>query len=592
MNAIAWVCLAAAAIALFIVLPLAVTSTTNVHMQQLQQQQALLEQMMEQRATEKYAGNDDSISWQECQTLGTDACAYRRVMVKQKDFAHGTLRIKHPCMIYLGEDITFSPNYNYDHRVSSQQRSSGEYPHDSGFVLGFFAALSLESHHIVVDLNGFTLKVSEIFAAKQSFYAHIELANAPFIPNDGPASFGSNFYAAHHVIIRNGKLHRSSHHGIHGNGAKHVYIYNLEIKDYEVAAIALNGCEGVCITDVKALGTVSYVPELGSLSQARFILPFMERLADQDDMVKQSLHRLSSLCDQAAHDIEYFGKIDKDAHPEAYKLFANTHGIADGGSSYGIIITDFGSAVHAFGISYRYGEGSRSVMISNTLINGTLSNAIEVIATRRVGDNTPFAGPAGDIVNFERVMLQYNGKPIDDPLTHAQLALASAVDLHVAEKDRGLFPTLFVVKEIIDWFRATNGGRSSVSMQLENLFEAKKIHYTRRGDAMNHFSKGSIGLRLDSSASIYLSNVRIDHTIAEGDAGKTYDLPGESHEEEEDHPQEAPFTGYHGNVATAVLLAGCVDVNMPGIDIGIVYSRTGAAYKVRDVVAIIRSKEH
>ena len=43
------------------------------------------------------------------------------------------------------------------------------------------------------------------------------------------------------VLIKNGTLSRSSHHGIHGNKNTNIIIQNLSIKDFEVAGIALNG---------------------------------------------------------------------------------------------------------------------------------------------------------------------------------------------------------------------------------------------------------------------------------------------------------------------------------------------------------------
>ena len=37
------------------------------------------------------------------------------------------------------------------------------------------------------------------------------------------------------VVIRNGKLGRASHAGIHGNGAKDVQISNVEVTNFEVS---------------------------------------------------------------------------------------------------------------------------------------------------------------------------------------------------------------------------------------------------------------------------------------------------------------------------------------------------------------------
>lgn len=39
----------------------------------------------------------------------------------------------------------------------------------------------------------------------------------------------------------NGTINRSSHHGIHGNSMSEIFLYELKIKNFEVAGISLNG---------------------------------------------------------------------------------------------------------------------------------------------------------------------------------------------------------------------------------------------------------------------------------------------------------------------------------------------------------------
>lgn len=588
-NAFVFACGCAVVLTLFIILPWAFSHDDGrFQASLLRREQAQLEQSLQTMARRASPeADDDSISWQRCKQLD-EGCAHRRIHLRQKDFRYGTLRVKYPCVLLLDEDIVFNPNPEHDHRVSEQQRVNGDYPQRSAFVLGFFAAISIETHHVLLDLNGHRFEQHHLFAAKQAFYTHVALS-PPFIMNEGPADFATEFSSAEHVVIKNsgqrGGFFRSSHHAIHGNGARHVYIDHLVIRDYEVAAIALNGCEHVRINRVEALGTFTDVPELATFDQARFLIPFMESLAHLDELLAQSLHTLRVLVEQAQYDIDRRRRIDRQRHAAAYKLFANEHGVSDGGSTYGIIITDFGMAVNAFGSGYVNGEGSRHVLIENTWINGTISRAREVLCTRFVdAKQTPLAGPAGDIVEFERVIDQYDGWPSRDALLHAQLSLASAVERLVpADERKRRFPTLAVPIEIVRWFRATNGGEANIAGELTQLYHDKRIHYTRRGDAMNHFNKGAIGLRLDSSLGIYLENVKVDHTLALGDAGKTNDLPGEGHENELDHPNQAPFVGYHGNVATGILQAGAEDVHMQNVQVGQVYSRTGRAYMQRDM---------
>jgi hypothetical protein len=46
---------------------------------------------------------------------------------------------------------------------------------------------------------------------------------------------------ANNVIIRNGKLGLSSHHGIRGLFNKNIQLENIEVRDFEVAGILLSG---------------------------------------------------------------------------------------------------------------------------------------------------------------------------------------------------------------------------------------------------------------------------------------------------------------------------------------------------------------
>ena len=75
--------------------------------------------------------------------------------------------------------------------------------------------------------------------------------------------------AARNVVIKNGKLGRASHHGIHGNDNENVVISDLVINDWEVAAISLNHVKGLRVRRVSAASRRD-VPVTGSFSVGRF----------------------------------------------------------------------------------------------------------------------------------------------------------------------------------------------------------------------------------------------------------------------------------------------------------------------------------
>ena len=108
----------------------------------------------------------------------------------------------------------------------------------------------------------------------------LNLASAPFIAKQGPGSFATNdtYRAANKVLIRNGTLGVSSHHGIHGNAMKNVVIDGLTIEQFEVAGIALNGTQTGIIHNTTIKDVAQNIPVLSTYSQSRFIRSFLSKV--------------------------------------------------------------------------------------------------------------------------------------------------------------------------------------------------------------------------------------------------------------------------------------------------------------------------
>lgn len=191
------------------------------------------------------------------------------VYIKNSDLKNGTLRIQAPCLLKLQESIIFSPNPERDFFPTSKQLE-GQYDKFS-YRLGFFTAITVETtENVIIDLNGYTLAASEIFAVQQRFHSLIELGDQPFNPSTGPADFGADIRVAKNVWIKNGTLGRTSHHSIHGNGCENIVISGVTFKAYEVAAVSLNGCRKIYLKDCQCEGINTTTPVLGTYSAARF----------------------------------------------------------------------------------------------------------------------------------------------------------------------------------------------------------------------------------------------------------------------------------------------------------------------------------
>jgi len=295
-------------------------------------------------------------------------------LISQADFEHGTLLITEPGIYQLTEDIAFNP-----HPVGSladdgvavldaytaglpfpSQLGLGPGQYDpAAFGLGFFAAIAISAEAVTLDLNGHTIAQHPEHALLQRFLAVIELADRPFVPGQGPHGFGATISSARDVTIEDGTIGLSSHHGIHGNGNENATINGVDFVDFEVAALALNGVQGLTVKHSTARNRED-VPVIGTFSNARFISPYVDWLVSTGSTTTLRVQGvdLTAVEIQAAlrdsvnavfEDVitDGAGFIDPIEHPDEYGLYHNKHGLIDG-NSYGFLVNPLGVAVGGF----------------------------------------------------------------------------------------------------------------------------------------------------------------------------------------------------------------------------------------------------
>ena len=119
------------------------------------------------------------------------------------------------------------------------------------------------------------------FIYNRDFFSLIELSSKMFEPLQGPSTWGwDNEYYAENVEIKGpGILDLSSHHAIHGNKAKNIYIHDLDISHFDVAGIACNGCTFITIEDIHIGPQNNNIPTLGRYTHARAFLPRLQHLS-------------------------------------------------------------------------------------------------------------------------------------------------------------------------------------------------------------------------------------------------------------------------------------------------------------------------
>lgn len=348
------------------------------------------------------------------------------VYVKNEDFENGPLRIKAPCIVKFQETVVFSPNPGDDFFPTPAQLEN-EYEKFS-YRLGFFTAITVETTEpVIIDLNGYTLAASELFAVQQRFHSLIELGDQPFNPNTGPADFGADIRVAKNVWIKNGTLGRTAHHGIHGNGCENIVISSVTFKDYEVAAISLNGCRKIYIKDCQCDGINTTTPVLGTYSAARFCsifgrqvleiiesmdLPRSDEIQASVQYLKEALRELGRAMNGFLDD---FQKVAAARNPQE-KLFAlhnlknhtpffngpqvsqdgrKFYGTTDG-NCYGIALHSRGPLVNSFNCPGESFENisdlskaleTTDIVIERVNISATQGNIREILALAEIDES-------------------------------------------------------------------------------------------------------------------------------------------------------------------------------------------------------------
>ena len=80
------------------------------------------------------------------------------------------------------------------------------------------------------------------------------------------------------VLITNGKIGFSSHHGIHGNNCTNLILDNLTIYDFEVCGIALNGSQNAILNNITIRDNLQKVPLNATYSQTRFLRKHLKNI--------------------------------------------------------------------------------------------------------------------------------------------------------------------------------------------------------------------------------------------------------------------------------------------------------------------------
>ena len=486
---------------------------------------------------------------------------YMVIALRQHHFNEGTVRITHPGIYVLQEDIVFNPNPDNDFMPKREHIESGRYPIGRGgaYHLGFFAAITIESDDVILNLNGHSIVQSPEHYLDQRFFAIIELASAPFIVSQGPHVFSSQatFKNCNNVYIVNGKLGRSSHYSIHGNGVTNLILYNLEMTDFQVAGLHLNGVKTALICDLNIHESNSVdttqVDVVSEYSQARFIRRCLQQIADAhpDETLDIYYHSTDKVVTKTAVEInnellesiaqtQEAVKMGTQNIPEIYKNISNRK-LSDT-NMYGILLNVKGVAIGKK-IDKRPtapDTHNEDILLANIKIKNIISEPQETIGvkdkmetddTATENSNYKIRGPVADIFDVQRSTLPMPDRPRfgpqayqrfgaykQNPLTNAQ-ALAGKVHMF----DKKCVGTPYITNRILNFIKDPQGNLSRL------VRDSRGTDFCYGLDSMAHVMKGNVGLFIQGGKDIKGFNIDIDGVHVINESAST-DIGNDAHD--------------------------------------------------------------
>ncbi|ADI38342.1 hypothetical protein [Waddlia chondrophila] len=454
----------------------------------------------------------------------------------QKDFDQGTYLIDQPGTYILAEEITFNPQhgrkpYEVAQVSPSQLKSNGGKYDDQAFGLGFFAAIVIQASDVTLDLNQKTIQQSKEHALLQRFFSVIELANVPFIPGEGPHHFGAKIVSASKVLIKNGKIGRSSHQGIHGNGNRFISIEDVDFEDFEVAAVSLNGVDGLRIKNCTAKSRED-VPVLGIFATTQFILPYLDYLVESGSQTTlrvdgkeispiEMRNKLRQAILNVHEDLIVKNKptIDKFAHPEEYELFHNAAGVIDG-NCYGFLVNFYGQAVGGFPIYHQIPEDKRAknITIQNTHVKRLKGKINEIVAINH--ENDALVDPLNAIFQIHNthpdtkenlsILIDADGNFLykGNMASNAQALVAKALKNGDFKQSKLDLSRSNITPEVIDWIES-------------GTHSTQKLTFICNSDSQFHLNKGVIGFKIDGAYQATLDNTTAENIINLSERGSS-----------------------------------------------------------------------
>mmetsp|Transcript_107836 Transcript_107836/g.337655 ORF Transcript_107836/g.337655 Transcript_107836/m.337655 type:complete len:596 (+) Transcript_107836:114-1901(+) len=457
--------------------------------------------------------------------------------LSQQDFATGTVRITQGGRYTLGEDIVFDPHHPNATWAGIPQ-DSVEFPQLAGYFLGFFAAIAIEASNVELDCMGHTIRMSERFHKLQRFFSNIELGSSPFLNGEGPPQFASALTTpgvpvfAKNVTIQNCKLGLSSHHSIHGNNNEGVTLKQVQMFDFEVAGVALNGATQV-LMDGLTIGPSLKQTFPAHLSQALFmdhivndLMPTETALTDVRGSTKVTLRG------QELSVADVFATLRSDLQEYANSgggplatLFGDGSGLPDGSAIYGLLLHRSGVAINDFGFCPDDGPSKSDLMVKDVTLRNIEIRDLSVKVDQAIVttvEGSAALGVAGDPFRMAKNWNvanchSYTGTSFSDAQIAVGVLRKQVITAGTPETTtKFYFGSSHIPDKIQSWAAGTLSCSQTTEMIGNLVTGSGDTRFLCNKDAMGHINKGVVGMRLGFQESVSVTNVTIANLINEG----------------------------------------------------------------------------
>ena len=419
----------------------------------------------------------------------------------QTDFDQGTYCIEKPGCYTLKENIIFDPDQEFP--PTKYMKKNPQY------WLGWFAAITICTSNVVLDLNGFEIKQSKNFYIRQRFFMTVEIANSPFIPGEGPVSYGglstNNFISGNNIMIRNGTFGLTSHTGIHGNDNDYIILENLNFIDFEFSAIAMNNADHLIITECDIGPNYDKVYLNGNYSVANLINKVLNRLLTElhekitSDEIKK-INELNTNLDKLTEETTNLYLVGK--YNKINKLFRNKYGHADCGIVNGIQLTTKGQSTGEFTCCPAKTFNNTNPLSHDIYLNKVKIHDLKLFCQEVCyikHNESKCVGAFGELIRILDLYDFDNDEMLEmDILNQTEIYLGFLIKKYPKLK-KILRVTTNIPPKLI---RSCMTGVSNTEFFNNNT-------YYFGADMMGHVVKGLMGLRLDGCYKVNINNVHI-----------------------------------------------------------------------------------